>query len=93
MVYNCRIDPLYFLDRMTITEVEILIDCYNEEYKEKLEWARLNTFINAKLHGLKAKEPKDLIPFSWDKKEAQKHTRKEIQEAAQSMLKNLKANG
>jgi len=57
---------------MTIQEVEIVLGQYNKEYQDKWEQTRFIGFIVAISQGAKFKEPKDLLPFTWEKTEEAK---------------------
>ena len=66
IVFNCKIDPLYFLDQMSTYEAGLLIDAFNREYKEGWERQRWTAYITAASSGAKLKKPSDLMTFSWE---------------------------
>lgn len=67
VVYNCKIEPNYFWDEMSIKEVEVLLKNYNIDYQNGWEQTRFICYINALLQGNKFKKPEDLIKFVWEK--------------------------
>lgn len=67
VVYNCKIEPNYFWDEMSIKEVEVLLNNYNIDYQNEWNQTRFICYINSLLQGNKLKSPEDLIKFSWEK--------------------------
>jgi len=81
MVYDCGIAPAYFLDEMTITEVEAVMERFNADYRNEWEQVRFGAFVNARVQGAKVKKPSELITFAWEKTkvpESRKLTTKEM---------------
>ena len=86
---QCGIAPDYVLDRMKLYEVEALMD--NLWMKDRDAWERTRTvsYITAQCQSTKKLDPKEMMPFSWDKKEEEKHidTEEEKEEIYREMKK------
>lgn len=69
VVYNCKIDPNYFYDEMTFEELDLVLEKYNEDYKNSWNQTRFISFWCGNVDYKKCKQPKDLITFSWEQPE------------------------
>lgn len=88
-------DPDYVLDEISMYEAGLLIEAYNENYKEKWEMLRFLSFITAASNGAKLNSPEDIIKFKWDDKvevETKKLTPEEINAVKERMLKKINEN-
>jgi len=66
VVFNCGIDPNYFLDEMSVEEVSYLSDAYYKAYKEKWEMLRLQNHAVVATQSTKPIKPVDIMKFEWD---------------------------
>lgn len=94
MVFNCGISPDYFLDEMSIFEVDALMMQYNRDYQNRWEQIRFISYITALSNGQKLKTPKDLISFNWEedtviKTKPNKHQVDEMLMSFQASLRNV----
>jgi len=87
IVGNCGIQPEYFLDEITYSECNSLLDAYNERYKDTWEQTRYISFVFAAAQNEKIKKPTDVLKFEWDKEEEQvKMTLEERRRREEEML-------
>jgi hypothetical protein len=92
VVYDCHIDPNYFLDEMTAEQVLAVTERNYKEYQNGWEQTRWLAYINAASQGAKVKKPQDLIKFSWE--ETSTVSKESVADAmgksrVESMWKNL----
>lgn len=66
VVFGCKIPPNYFLDEMSMFEVEALIYQYNKAYQDEWEQTRWIGYVIALSNGAKLKKPSDLMKFEWE---------------------------
>lgn len=97
MVFGCKIPPNYFLDEMTIYEVEALLEEYNNTYQDSWEQTRWIGYILALSNGGKIKKPSDLMKFSWEEQISNNNTvisdtisKEEYFKLKECMIKSLK---
>jgi len=67
IVYNCKIEPQYFLDEMSPDEVSYLSDAYQKEYKERWEMLRLSNYAVYSTQSTKPIKLEDVMTFPWEK--------------------------
>jgi hypothetical protein len=83
------IQPLYFLDEMSASEVDAIITAYNNTYKNTWEQFRYVAFINAAVNSDKINKPQDLLKFSWEADEKPALTKEEKLKLEKEMLEWL----
>ena len=83
---QCGIAPDYVLDRMEWYEMEALIENLWMKNRETWEQTRTISFVTAQCQSTKKLDPKEMMPFTWDKNE-EKHvdTEEEKKEMYQEM--------
>lgn len=60
------IPPAYFLDEMSLDEINEIIKSINENEKRELEKERLNWFHTYRAFGSDVRKPEDIVRFEWD---------------------------
>lgn len=68
IVGECGISPSYFLDQMTVCEVELFLDGYKRRCVESWEQTRMIAYIIAQCNSTKKIKLTDIIRFDWDNK-------------------------
>jgi hypothetical protein len=63
---NTSIQPEYFFDHMSWTELDSIIENSNNKQKEEWDRTRWAAYISAMSQGAKLKSPQDLVTFSWE---------------------------
>ena len=88
VVYDCGIDPNYFLDKMSSEEVGYLAKSHVKAYRDPWERLRHNMHAVYNSQGAKLK-PEVILPFPWDNedKEANRQTNEEIEKDKERLRK------
>lgn len=95
LVIEGDIDPEYFLDKMQMYELSILLKNIFKKNKESWEQARLVAYVIAQTNSTKQIKPTDIIKFSWENEEADEETsiteedRTRLREKANNYLTQL----
>lgn len=69
VVVRCGVSPQYFLDEMTDYEISIIMEHSFEQYKDGWEKIRSTNHAIISSQSTKPVQPKDVLPFPWDKDE------------------------
>lgn len=85
----CGID--YFLDKMQLYELDILLNSLQLTYKQDWERTRFNSYIIAQCNSKKKIKPTDIIKFGWDA-ETKHNTTKSVSNEDVERLKNKMNN-
>ena len=74
---------------MSQKEMNIYLEQYVNQYQEKMNFRRWQTFTNVRCHTDKIKKPQDLIKFSWETNDVDedKITPAELEKRKENMLK------
>ncbi len=59
-------DPVYFLDRASISEIEEFLEGASVRERNSWEQTRLLSFIIARIGGCEADTPEEFLPMAWD---------------------------
>ena len=75
LVIENGFDADYFMDRMQMYELPVLLENIHKRKKEEWEQIRFVSYLIAQTNSAKKISPTDLLKFSWDEdKELQKET-------------------
>lgn len=66
LVLQFGIDPEYILDRMSMYEIDTLMEYSYLKNKESWEQTRIQSYIAGQYK--RTVKPQDIMPFPWDKK-------------------------
>ena len=93
-MYDCGVEPQYFLDEMTPSEVGYLAKAHYNSYKERWEMLRLHNHAVIASQSTKPLKAEDIMKFPWDDRRNDKKVMTEEElEAARNRIKekfNLK---
>lgn len=66
IVGKCKVNPEYFFDEMSFTEIEVVIEAYEEEFRN--DWEKTRTLAHSIIssQSTKAVKPEDVLKFQWD---------------------------
>ena len=85
VVYNCKIEPNYFWDKMTWDEVEVVLDNYNKDIENTWIQTRFITYFCGNLDYKKVNQSK----FIWNVEEEVELTIEDSNIVKQQMLELL----
>ena len=83
---NCHVDPSYFLEEMTMHEVDACLAEHFINYRNTWEQVRLNCYFVASSVSTKKLKITEIIPFSWDKEQVKEIPTKLNAEEVQNIL-------
>lgn len=83
MVGEGGVSPSYFLDKMTLGEVEAFLNGFNRRSREGWEQTRIIGYIIAQANSSKQLEQTDILRFPWDEETKQKGARVSDEEMKQ----------
>lgn len=85
------LDAHFAMNEMELCDLSLYLDAYDKKVKDKLESARLWTYILLSPHlTKKTKSPKDLYPFLWELENIKQETESEKQESREILKSSLK---
>lgn len=64
----------YFLDRMALYELDIMLDCLDNSVKQQWEQSRYICYTTIQSQSTKKLKPEDIMSFKWDKVEEKNTT-------------------
>lgn len=85
------LDAHFAMNEMDLCDLSLYLDAYDRKVKDRLESARLWTYILLSPHlSKKTKSPKDLYPFLWELEDITQETESEIEESKEILRSSLK---
>jgi len=87
VVYDCGIDPEYFLDKMSSDEVGYLAKSHIRDYREKWEMLRMNIHAVVSSQSSKPVKATDVMKFAWDDSDNNKKMTLEDVNAAKERIR------
>lgn len=64
-----KFEPQYFFEKMSFTELSIILENYMNRYRNEYEMNRLTNYVIAQSNSSKQLKLTDISTFDWDKQE------------------------